>query len=272
MLKSATPERLSALIQQNLDDLEAILHHNLEHGWLLFRIGSSVIPFGSHPVNQVKWWQDFKYRLKRIGSFAQENNFRLSFHPGQYTVLNSLNPETASRAIAELAYSSRFLDELGMDSKSKIIIHVGGSYGDKPSAIKRFIDTVNALDDSIRSRLVIENDERIYHTSNVLAISLQTGLPVVFDNLHFNAHPGEGRLEELLQKVFGTWHENDGNPKVHFSSQAEGGRKGNHAEQAEPIEFEMWLARWSAAGNFDLMLEAKGKDQALQMLMEKEII
>jgi UV DNA damage endonuclease len=272
MLKSATPENLRALIQQNLDDLEAILQHNLEHDWLLFRIGSSIIPFGSHPVNQVKWWQEFKVPLKRIGSYARANNMRLSFHPGQYTVLNSPDPQIVSRAINELAYSARFLDELGLDEANKIVIHLGGIYGDKTTAMNRFIDTVSNLHTLIRSRLVIENDERNYTPSDALTISAQTGLPVVFDNLHYNANPGMGKLEDILKQVFGSWQEVDGLPKVHFSSQAEGGRTGNHAEQANPIEFREWLTRWSATGNFDLMLEAKGKDQALQILMERKKI
>jgi UV DNA damage endonuclease len=269
MLKSATPEKLRALIQQNLNDLEYILNHNLEHNWMLFRIGSSVIPFGSHPVNQVKWWQEFKDQLKHIGSFARVYNMRLSFHPGQYTVLNSPDPQIVSRAIDELAYSARFLDELGLDEANKIVIHLGGVYGDKTAAMKRFIDTVSNLHKSIRSRLVIENDERNYAPSDALTISAQTGLPVVFDNLHYAANPDIGELEEILKQVFGSWQEVDGLPKVHFSSQAEGGRTGNHAEQANPVEFREWLTRWSAIGKFDLMLEAKGKDQALQALMEK---
>jgi UV DNA damage endonuclease len=272
MLKSATPEKLRALIQQNLEDLEAILQHNLEHNWLLFRIGSSVIPFGSHSVNQIKWWQEFKNQLKRIGSFAQANNMRLSFHPGQYTVLNSPDPQIVSRAKYELAYSARFLDEIGLDEANKIVIHLGGIYGDKNTAMKRFIHTIRDLNESIRSRLVIENDERNYTPSDALTISAQTRLPVVFDNLHYDANPGIGELDDILKQVFGSWQEVDGIPKVHFSSQAEGGRTGNHAEQANPIEFREWLTRWSAIGNFDLMLEAKGKDQALQVLVEKEKI
>lgn len=267
MLRSATPERLRELIQRNLNDLETILHHNLEHNWLLFRIGSSVIPFGSHPVNQLKWWQEFNDQLKRIGSFARTNNMRLSFHPGQYTVLNSPDPQTVSRAVDELAYSARFLDELGVNEANKIVIHLGGIYGEKTAAMKRFVDAVANLHGSIRSRVVIENDERSYAPSDVLTISAQTGLPVVFDNLHYHANPGEGELADILKRVFRSWQAVDGIPKVHFSSQAQGGRIGNHAQQADPAEWRDWLARWSAIGNFDLMLEAKGKDQALRVLI-----
>lgn len=196
---------------------------------------------------------------------------RLSFHPGQYTVLNSPESNIVRRAIDELTYSSRFLDELGLDFANKIVIHLGGTYDEKSTAMRRFIDTASELDEAIRSRLVIENDERSYSPADALEISAQTRLPVVFDNLHFKANPGEGDLEPLLSRVFGTWETTDGNPKVHFSSQSDGGRTGNHAQFADPSEFESWLDRWSAIGDFDLMLEAKGKDQALRILTEKEV-
>lgn len=266
MLKSATPEKLRSLIRENLDELKAILRHNLEHNWLLFRIGSSVIPFGSHPVNTVPWWNEFKPDLNEIGRFARQHDLRLSFHPGQYTVLNSNRPDVVSRAIAELTYSTRFLDELGLDSRHKVIIHIGGVYGDKSAAVDRFCDTAADLDDAIRRRLVIENDERSYTPADTLAISNRTGLPVIFDNLHYQANPGEGELDDLLGRVFATWNAADGVPKVHFSTQAPDGRTGHHADDADPDEFDRWMQRWLPFGDFDVMLEAKNKDIALQKL------
>lgn len=263
ILRTATPEKLRGLIAQNLADLRTILEHNLAHGWLLFRIGSSVIPFGSHAVNTIQWWQEFKDELRSVGKFARGNDMRLSFHPGQYTVLNSLDAAIISRAIDELTYSARFLDELGMDATCKIVIHLGGTYGDKPAAMARFCETVNTMPDDLRHRIVIENDERSYTPADAIAVSKQTKLPVVFDNLHHTANPGAGQLTDLLKQVFATWMKRDGHPKVHFSSQAQGGKVGNHADQADPAEFKEWVKRWGALGEFDLMLEAKHKDKAL---------
>lgn len=266
ILRAATPEKLRALARQNLADLREILRHNLAHGWLLFRIGSSIIPFASHPVNTLDWRNEFRDDLDEIGAFARWNDMRLSFHPGQYTVLNSPDPEIVRRAIEEIAYSAAFLDALGMDTASKIIIHLGGTYGDKPAALARFVETAATLGHSLRRRLVIENDERSYAPADALWVSERTGLPVVFDNLHYAANPGPGALEDLLQRVFATWKTEDGPPKVHFSSQAPGARIGHHADYANPDEFRSWLARWSQFGDFDLMLEAKAKDEALRAL------
>ncbi len=262
-LRTASPEKLRALIRQNLDDLRAILAHNLAHGWRLFRVGSSVVPFGSHPINGVRWWDEFRADLREIGALVRAEGMRLSFHPGQYTVLNSPDPGIVARAVDEIAYSARFLSELGLDFSHKIVVHLGGIYGDKAAAIERFCETVDRLAPDLRRRLVIENDERSYTPADALVVSQRTGLPVVFDNLHYAANPGPGDLDDLLGAVFATWRAEDGPPKVHFSSQAAGGRLGNHAADADPADFKTWGERWSRHGEFDLMLEAKGKDQAL---------
>ena len=269
-LRTASPERLRALTRQNLEELRAILEHNLEHGWRLFRIGSSVIPFGSHPVNQIAWWREFEPELQSIGAFARENGMRLSFHPGQYTVLSSPDPLIVERAVAEIAYAARFLSALGLDASHKIVIHLVGTYGDKPAAVDRFSDTVAGLTPDLRLRLVIENDERSYTPADALAVSRRTRLPVVFDNMHYTANPGEGDLDELLANVFATWQTRDGLPKVHFSSQAAGSRTGHHSANVDPAEFKACVERWSAHGDFDLMLEAKNKDLALLELEKNQ--
>ncbi|MCX7607629.1 MAG: UV DNA damage repair endonuclease UvsE [Anaerolineales bacterium] len=265
-LRTATPEHLRALIAQNLADLRAILEHNLSNGWLMFRIGSSIIPFASHPVNTLDWQSEFGQELAEIGQFARQHNMRLSFHPGQYTVLNTPDPAILERAKAEIAYSAAFLDALGMDLSCKIVVHLGGVYGDREAAQVRFVETVNGLGQASRRRLVIENDERLWSPADALWISERTGLPVVFDSLHYRANPGPGDLETLLERIFATWGPEDGPPKVHFSSQALGARPGHHAEYADPEEFQTWIERWSCFGDFDLMLEAKAKDLALRAL------
>lgn len=266
-LSSATPEKLRALITRNLDDLDVILRHNVEHGWRLFRVGSSVIPFASHPANTLAWWDEFGDRLAAIGAFARANGLRLSMHPGQYTILNSPSAATHAAALAELAYSARFLEALGLDFSHKIILHVGGVYGDPAASAARFVAQTAALPEAIRRRLVIEHEERGYTLADVLAIGQQAGLPVVYDNLHDRLNPSAQPADDLLPAVFATWGADDGRPEVHFSSQAAGARPGTHAVEADPAEFAAMLARCARAGDFDLMLEAKGKDAALRAVL-----
>jgi UV DNA damage endonuclease len=267
-LKSATPEKLRSLIARNLTDLRAILEHNLAHGWLLFRIGSSCIPFASHPVNTLRWWDEFAEPLAEIGAFARANKMRLMMHPGQYTILNSPSEQTRQAARAELDYSVRLLEALGMDQQHKVVIHVGGVYGDKAAASAFFVQQAAQLSARIHRRLTLEHEERGYTLEDVLSISQQSGLPVVYDNLHHALNPGERPLVELLPQVFASWGTDDGPPEVHFSSQAADARPGTHAHNADPAEFSAVLRRCAAVGDFDLMLEAKGKDAALQMVLQ----
>jgi UV DNA damage endonuclease len=267
-LKFATPDRLRQLIDQNLAELQAILEHNVSHGWLMFRVSSGAIPFASHPINKLKWWNEFAQPLAQIGKYAKANRLRLSMHPGQFTVLNSRDSKIRRASAAELEYAARFFDALELNAEHKIVIHLGGVYGDKVSAMERFVEVANQLPAEIRRRLVIENDERSYTVADALAVSEDCGLPVVFDNLHHRANPS-GEIGELMPRVFRTWRRRDGKPKVHFSSQARGSQIGKHAEWVDAIEFGAMLETWQRYGEFDVMLEAKRKDAALEMALRK---
>lgn len=198
---------------------------------------------------------------------TKANGLRLSMHPGQFTVLNSPHSRIRKASVAEMAYSVRFLDALDLNGEHKSVIHVGGVYGDKVLAMKRFVAQANNLPEVIRHRLVIENDERSYSVADVLSISDDCGRPVVFDNLHNRAKPS-GEISELMPRVFRTWRERDGKPKVHFSSQARGALVGKHADWVDSTEFGEMLTLWSRHGEYDVMLEAKRKDAALQKVLE----
>ena len=56
-LANITPDRVCALVESNLDALEAILSWNDEHGIQVFRLTSNLVPFGSHEANRVAWWE-----------------------------------------------------------------------------------------------------------------------------------------------------------------------------------------------------------------------
>jgi UV-endonuclease UvdE len=106
-LARLTPERLRELIASNLNGLETILRWNAAHGIEVFRLTSNLIPLGSHPANELAWWEEFAGRLGEIGALARAEGMRLSTHPGQYTVLSSAVPRVVAAAVAELEYHDR---------------------------------------------------------------------------------------------------------------------------------------------------------------------
>ena len=175
-LANATPDRLRELIAGNLEALETILRWNAEHSIEVFRVTSNFIPFGSHPVNRSAWWDEFGERFAEIGARAG----RLSTHPGQYTILSSVNPSVVDAAVAELEYHNRLLDSFGLGPSHKIVLHVGST--------DRFEAGFARLSEGTRSRLVLENDER-YPLTDVLPLAERVDVPVVFDVIaqHLNA-------------------------------------------------------------------------------------
>ena len=183
-LKYATEEKLRHISLHNLWVLSDVIDYNTSNGIMLFRISSDIIPFGSHPANRQEWWKNYCELLSAIGSKIKNSGIRVSMHPGQYTILNSPDSDVAGRSVIDLLYHARFLDALGLDSSHKIILHIGGAYGDKEQSAIRFIQNCRSLPDMIRNRLVLENDEKCYNIADVLAIANEVSLPVVFDNLH----------------------------------------------------------------------------------------
>lgn len=259
-IQNATSDVLSALIGSNLESLNNILSYNIENDIKLFRISSDIIPFGSHSVNRLKWWEMFESELKNLGYKALSNEMRLSMHPGQYTVLNSPNPSVVERAVEDLRYHARFLDSMGLGKEHKIILHIGGVYGDKTSAIKRFIEQYRLLDENIKQRLVIENDDKQYNISDVLNIGLSEGIPIVFDNLHHQVNPDNTYSQiEWIALCVNTWKKSDGPQKLHYSQQANGKRPGSHSETIDVYEF---LSFYKIIRNqdIDIMMEVKDKN------------
>lgn len=259
--KNATPENLQTLVRYNLESLERMIGYNIENGIRLYRISSDLIPFGSSPVNTLDWETAFAADWRRIGEKIARGGIRVSMHPGQYTVLSSPDEGVAARAAEDLAYHARVLDLLQTDRSHRIVLHAGGAYGDRPRALERFSRRFRALTDTIRRRIVLENDDRIYQVAEVLSLGESLGIPVVFDALHHRVNPpGEDPgAREWIRRCAATWTPGDGPQKIHYSQQEPGKRAGTHTRTIRVVPF---LEFWGQLGKTppDCMLEVKDKN------------
>ncbi len=260
ILKNYTQQKWLQMVKENLDDLIKILGYNVKNNIFLFRISSNVLPFGSHEVLDIDWQRHFKKQLEVIGAFVRANHMRVSMHPGQYTVLNSPNEKVVMNAMQDLLYHTHFLDSLGVNAEHKIILHIGGVYGDKEEAIKQFEKNYRKLPDKVKARLVIENDDRHFNIDDVLRISYDCHIPVIYDNLHHDCcHNDLKTIPEILHLVKETWTQKDGPVKVHYSQQAEGKKIGAHAKRVySPVFMEYYKNVMPL--DIDIMLETKDKD------------
>jgi len=272
VLKHATPERLRGLIQANLEGLAAILRYNEERGWRLFRIGNDFVPFASHPVNEIRWWSEYRRQFREVGRYARDHGHRLSFHASHYTILNSASDRVRRSALADVEYMGRVLEAMELDAEHKIILHVGINTPTVAQAGERFVQAVGEVACEHRRHLVLENDDRLWPTEPALELCRRVGLPMVLDIFHHAVFPGawsEVGCAELLDRAFSTWGTADGPPKIHFSTQDPAKRPGAHDYGVDRHELERFLGQARAMPrDFDIMFECKGKDLALEPVMD----
>ena len=260
-LPSYSDERLRDTVTANLACLQKILRYNTEHGLLFLRITSDLVPFASHSVCTFDWQDHFAATFAEIGRYCRDNGFRISMHPDQFVLLNTPDPQVLERSIAELAYQVSVLDLMGLDRTAKVQVHVGGVYGDKPAAIRRFIENYRDLGPGIRARLVIENDDRLYSVADCIAVHNETKIPVIFDAFHHELLNNGESVAGALGLVSRTWRKKDGIPMVDYSLQQADKRPGAHAEHLGPDRFRVFLEE-SRPYDFDLMLEIKDKERS----------
>jgi UV DNA damage endonuclease len=261
LLGRADRATLSEVSAYNLDHLSHAVSYAIDHAVGLFRISSDIVPFASKPGIYPEWKEDNRYRLAAIGALAREGGLRLSMHPGQYTVLDSPHPAVVENSIAELRYHADLLDSMGLDRSHKIILHIGGTYGEKEEATKRFCDRYRQLDRTIRDRLVLENDERSFTIADVLAIAETVGSPVVFDNLHHSINGPELRRSprQWIERCATTWKPEDGRQKIHYSQQDPDKHAGAHSPTIRIGPFLDFRSEIEDL-DCDIMLEVKDKN------------
>jgi UV DNA damage endonuclease len=277
-------------LRVSLERVRAILAYLDRNDLRMYRMATALAPYASHPDlpqfhRQVA---ECAAELAEVGDLARELDIRLSSHPGQYTVLNSERPEVVDAAIAELEVQGELFEALGLGPEASVVVHTGGTAGGSEAAADRFLAGYERLSERARSYLRLENDDRSFGVGAVLAISERCGVPVVWDILHHRCHDPDGIPdEEALRRAFATWPEGTV-PKIHYSSprldveerRRKVGRRVErspalpqlraHADLVDPIGFEYFLAAAGpAVGDFDVMVEAKGKDLAVIRLREQ---
>jgi UV DNA damage endonuclease len=261
--------KLRRLVRENLDTQIRILRYNIAHAIAVFRFTSRLVPLATYPA--IAGWDycgEFRQQLAKIGAIIQQGKLRISAHPDHYTVLNSPETNVVEGAIEDLRYHAALFDAMGLGNEAKLVLHVGGVYHDKVQSLARFQTQCNKLPGNIRERLIIENDDKSYTARDVLTLCEHMMLPMVFD-VHHHRCCGDGTaITDILPAIFATW--GAAIPKVHFSSPKDGANARAHADYIDIDEFlHFLLSAKECNRNFDVMIEAKKKDQALFALMDQ---
>jgi UV DNA damage endonuclease len=227
MIKKTFTERgikyASELALANVKDMVEIIKWNHANGFTLYRMSSDMFPWCSeYQLKDLPDYDKICNVLKGAGTLAKQYGQRLTFHPGPFSVLASANPDVVAKTIIDLNTHGEIMDLIGLPRTpyAAINIHVNTTAPNKEDAMARFCANFALLDDSAKSRLVVENDDKesqytvedLYeHVYSVI------GTPITFDYHHHWCHPGILSQQEALRLASMSW------PKtvkqlVHFSS------------------------------------------------------
>lgn len=253
------------LAELNLKDLCKILEWNVAHDIQVYRMSSDIFPWMSeYRLEDLPNFDRIQDIAQQIGEYVHQHGLRISFHPGQFDVLASPNEEVVRKTIYDLDQHARIMDlmQLPQNYDAPINIHVGGTYGDKESALARFCENFQRLAPSTKSRLVVENDDKASQfgvADLYTGIYMKVGCPITFDHFHHRFCTNDLPAETAARLAATTWHQH--RPLQHFSSS-----KALH-EDASVINRSHADYVYDYIPNYDMdvdiEVEAKAKDLAV---------
>ena len=229
-----------------------------------FRVNSRIFPLKTHPevgyrLVDLPGHAEIEAVYRLAGETAARLDIRLSLHPDQFTLLSSPDEGVTARSVAELVYQAGVAERIGADA---ITLHGGGAYGDRRAALARLEANLERLPETVRSRLVLENDDRIYTPADLLPLCARTGLPFVYDVHHHRCHPDGQSIEAVTEQALATWLRE---PLFHLSSPRDGWQGANPRPHHDYIDPGDLPACW-AGRQLTVEVEAKAKELALQRL------
>ena len=256
----------------NCSDLEKIVKWNINNGYKFFRVTSNLAPWKSeYRWDEMPDIEQIRKHLWSAGTMANTHNLRLTSHPGPFNVLTSPHPHVVENCVKDLTDHGDVFDMMNLSRTpyNKINIHIGGAYGDKESAMKRFCENFELLPDSVKSRLTVENDDRasMYSVKDLYyGVYKRIGIPIVFDYHHHKFCSGDMSEQEALEMALSTWP-SDITPVVHYSES----RRKEQLDETIRVQAHsdyIYDEIDTYGHDIDIMVEAKRKELAVQKYKE----
>ncbi|GME46195.1 UV-endonuclease UvdE [Neofusicoccum parvum] len=212
--------------------------------------------------------------LAEAGKVIAELGHRVTTHPGQFTQLGSPRKSVIDNAFRDLEYHDEMLSLLKLppqqDRDAVMILHMGGTFGDKAATLDRFRENYATLSPSIKNRLVLENDDVSWNVHDLLPVCQELNIPMVLDFHHHNILFDADKLREgtldimnLYPDIKATWTRKGITQKMHYSEPTPAAVTPTQRRKHNPRPFTLP----PCANDMDLMIEAKDKEQAVFELM-----
>ncbi|HKU60594.1 MAG TPA: UV DNA damage repair endonuclease UvsE [Gemmatimonadales bacterium] len=268
-VSTLTPARRRTYLRQiaadNAASLAAAVTACRSLGIGAFRINSQILPLGTHPrsgytLERLDPSGAIAEAFRRAGELARSEDVRLSFHPDQFVVLNSERAEVVGSAVEELDFQAAIAELVGADT---IVFHGGSGAGGIEPALDRLARGLDRLSLRARSRVALENDDRLFSPGALLPLCRAAGVPLVYDAHHHRCHPDGLTVDHATDAAAATWGKRE--PWTHISSPRDGWTAPNprpHADYIDPADVPAtWLGR-----RMTMDVEAKDKERAVLKL------
>ncbi len=284
--KDVAVEKLWSLVKQNIESTRLLVERvgQLDDELRMVRLSSDILPVYTEPTWCWFWRESdvqayAQKHFRQVGDLARARNVRLSFHPGQFTVLASDSPDIVQRSIEEFEYHADMARWMGYGKSFqdlKINVHISGRAG--PEGIRQ---AYKRLSPEARNTITIENEEMSHGLDNCLSIS--DIVPIVLDIHHHWIREGEyiSSNDDRVKKVKDSWR--GVRPTLHYSVSREDVLVG-HCNQTAPnhklllesgykkqkmrahsnFYWNKEVNDWALSfrDNFDIMCESKAKNLA----------
>ena len=251
---------------ENSRDLLQILKWNTENRIKLFRLSSEFFPWASeYKFEDLPQFLRIRTLLSGAGHYAQSVGMRINSHPGPFNVLTSPKESVVQNTIVDLELHGKIFDLMGLEKSpyNNINIHCNGVYGDKKSAMDRFILNFQRLSPSVQTRLTVENDDKesMYSVKDLMYIHENTGIPIVFDYHHHKFCTGGLSEEEALKLAVSTWPKGI-TPEVHYSESKSLHENNTKIKPQAHSDYIKSLPNTYEL-DLDIMVESKAKELAI---------
>ena len=291
--KEVAETKLWDLMKQNIESTRLLVEKvgTLDESLRMVRISSDLLPVYTQCDYSYFWCLSdvrayAEKHFAQVGALARARNVRLSFHPGQFTVLASDNPDIVNRSIEEFEYHADMARWMGFGKQFqdfKINVHISGRCG--PDGIKAVIPR---LSPEARNCITIDNDENCWGIES--SIELAKHCALVLDVHHHWVRTGDyiQPTDDRVLRIIESWR--GVRPVMHYSISREEWLSG-HCDNTLPDYVTLLEAGhkkqklrahsnffWNKAVNewalsftetHDIMCESKGKNIASFALYEQ---
>ena len=222
--KDQAEEKLWDLMRHNISSIHELVKYTgkLPPSLRMCRLSSPILPVATEATWRYFWSKPdviayCEKHFAEVGVTAREYGVRLSFHPGQFTVLASESDDVIKRSIDEFEYHVNMARWMGYGKTFqdfKINVHISGKRG--PQGI---IDVLPKLSPEARNTITIENEEMKWGLSDIL--KLEKHVALVFDIHHHWVNTGEWISvdDDRIKRIIDSWR--GVRPAMHYSQPRE---------------------------------------------------